>query len=850
MRLGACGGAAPGRAAGEPVAAQEPPHERGRARARRIAVRAGATARPGVAQPLDQPQLQHDPATPAVPLGRAHARVANGHGGAQGAAAVVGEPLRGDPGAVGGCDDPVGHPLHDHGGRQRRRPGRGVGHDAASRHRPEGARRTGRRPVGRRRMHPDAREEVRVAGPEDQCHRAARGQPGHVDPPGVDPPAGLLVEHGRRHARQHRGLAAAPLLVAPVIPAPTAVGVVAEDLLGRDEHDAVPVRDRREPRRVDELLGLLVAAVQQHQQRRPATAAVPGGQVHRAQPTAQGRARHPLPRRPAPDEGGNPRRPALDRHNTRSWHAARPGRRGSTGWKGRAAVVRGYQARGRAEGRRAPMSGSVRSATAEHPSGSSGLRTALATVCISGTLEDKLAAAAAAGFDGVEIFEPDLVASALVARRDPGPLRRAGPLHRPLPALPRPRLHRPRAVRAQPAPRRAQVRAHGRAGHRPHPGLLRGRPRRRRRPGPPRRPAARPRRTGRAHGMRVAYEALAWGTRDLDLRAVLGRRAPGRPPRARPVPRQLPHPVPRLGPRGHRGHPRREAVLPPARRRPAHEHGRAAVEPPPPALPRPGRVGPARLPRPRAGRRLHRAAVARGVQRRLPPVRPAPRRRRRPPFAAGAARGDRAAPGRVRERRAPAAHPGAARVRVHRAGRRRRRPARPSRGCSPRSASPTTGGTAASRCSCGSRATPSVLLNESGDRTGAAVAALGIETADPAAAAGRAPGAARAAAAAAPRARGGRPARRHRAGRHRGVLLPHRHRGRELAGRLRADRRPRAGTGAVTHVDHVALTQPYDNFDEAALFYRVAARPAPPSTRRRSRPRSAWCATAPSATAA
>lgn len=40
------------------------------------------------------------------------------------------------------------------------------------------------------------------------------------------------------------------------------------------------------------------------------------------------------------------------------------------------------------------------------------MRTALATVCVSGTLEDKLAAAAHAGFDGVEIFEPDLVASA------------------------------------------------------------------------------------------------------------------------------------------------------------------------------------------------------------------------------------------------------------------------------------------------------------------------------------------------------------------------------------------------------------------------------------------------------
>ncbi|MET0234091.1 MAG: TIM barrel protein [Kibdelosporangium sp.] len=38
-------------------------------------------------------------------------------------------------------------------------------------------------------------------------------------------------------------------------------------------------------------------------------------------------------------------------------------------------------------------------------------RLGIATVCLSGTLEDKLAAAAAAGFDGVEIFENDLVVS-------------------------------------------------------------------------------------------------------------------------------------------------------------------------------------------------------------------------------------------------------------------------------------------------------------------------------------------------------------------------------------------------------------------------------------------------------
>ena len=39
------------------------------------------------------------------------------------------------------------------------------------------------------------------------------------------------------------------------------------------------------------------------------------------------------------------------------------------------------------------------------------VRTSIATVCLSGTLVEKLHACAAAGFDGVEVFEPDLVAS-------------------------------------------------------------------------------------------------------------------------------------------------------------------------------------------------------------------------------------------------------------------------------------------------------------------------------------------------------------------------------------------------------------------------------------------------------
>ena len=45
------------------------------------------------------------------------------------------------------------------------------------------------------------------------------------------------------------------------------------------------------------------------------------------------------------------------------------------------------------------------------------MRYSIATVCLSGTLEGKLAAAAAAGFDGVELFEPDLAESPLSAAR-------------------------------------------------------------------------------------------------------------------------------------------------------------------------------------------------------------------------------------------------------------------------------------------------------------------------------------------------------------------------------------------------------------------------------------------------
>lgn len=41
------------------------------------------------------------------------------------------------------------------------------------------------------------------------------------------------------------------------------------------------------------------------------------------------------------------------------------------------------------------------------------MRTSIATVCLSGSLEAKMSACAEAGFDGIEVFEPDLVASEL-----------------------------------------------------------------------------------------------------------------------------------------------------------------------------------------------------------------------------------------------------------------------------------------------------------------------------------------------------------------------------------------------------------------------------------------------------
>ena len=147
------------------------------------------------------------------------------------------------------------------------------------------------------------------------------------------------------------------------------------------------------------------------------------------------------------------------------------------------------------------------------------MRTSIATVSLSGSLEDKLAAAASAGFDGVEIFEPDLVASPL----SPARVREAAAglglsidLYQPFRDF---EGVGPERAGGQPAPGAAQVRAHGRAGRGHDAGLLQRGARTPSTTPSCRRPSCTgwPRRRSE-HGVRIAFEALAWGRHISDYR--------------------------------------------------------------------------------------------------------------------------------------------------------------------------------------------------------------------------------------------------------------------------------------------------------------------------------------------
>ena len=254
------------------------------------------------------------------------------------------------------------------------------------------------------------------------------------------------------------------------------------------------------------------------------------------------------------------------------------------------------------------------------------MRTSIATVSISGALTEKLHASAAAGFDGVEIFEPDLIASDHSPEEIRSLARRLGlslDLYQPLRDIEgvdedtfAENLRRAGAtfataqrlgidtilvcsnvatatidsdeVSADQLRRLGDLAAAVR-----HPGGLRG------------------------AGVGPVHRRLP---------PVVARRRARRPSVGRAVPRQLSRAVPWPRPRRHQNHPRRQDLLPPACRRPRAQHGRAVLEPSPSAVPRRRHVRPGHLRLACAVNRFRRPALARGLQRHVPADRPGPHR--------------------------------------------------------------------------------------------------------------------------------------------------------------------------------------------------------------------------------
>ena len=224
------------------------------------------------------------------------------------------------------------------------------------------------------------------------------------------------------------------------------------------------------------------------------------------------------------------------------------------------------------------------------------MKTSIATVSLSGSLTEKLHACAAAGFDGVEMFEPDLIAN----DHSPEEIRGA---EQPARAC---RLDLYQPLRDIEGVDEDDLRRRTCAAPAP--------------PSPPRSASASApswccsnvatatvdsdevsadqlRRLGDLaarirHQGRVRGAGLGPVRRRLPPR--LAHRRARRPPERRGVPGQFPRAVARARPRRDRGHPGRQDLLPATRRRARAEHGRALVEPPPPAVPRRGRLRPAR----------------------------------------------------------------------------------------------------------------------------------------------------------------------------------------------------------------------------------------------------------------
>ena len=401
------------------------------------------------------------------------------------------------------------------------------------------------------------------------------------------------------------------------------------------------------------------------------------------------------------------------------------------------------------------------------------MRRSIATVCLSGTLDEKLDAAAAAGFDGVEIFEPDLLSSPLrpsEVRERAEALGLSIDLYQPFrdfeavaPAQLKRNLRRAEAkfdVMEQLGVDTILVCSNVSADAIDDDAL-----------------AAEQLRTlaerAGERGLKIAYEALAWGRHVSEYDHAWRIVAAADHPALGTCLDSFHILSPRHRPRRDRHHPRREDLLPPARRRAVPDDGRPAVEPPLPLLPGPGRAR-RRRPRRRACSPPATRARCRSRSSTTSSARPTRCARR-------STRCARCSCSRTGSPRARAAR----RVRV-RGDRRRRELGRGHRGAAardglrPRRPAPQQAGAAVGARRHPGRAQP--RRRRRGPR------GRGDRRLQPRPGGQRDPrrGAARAAARAPPRRRRGRPDGRRGARRHRGLLLRH-----GLARRLPAHRRVR-----------------------------------------------------------
>ena len=174
-------------------------------------------------------------------------------------------------------------------------------------------------------------------------------------------------------------------------------------------------------------------------------------------------------------------------------------------------------------------------------------------------------------------------------------------------------------------------------------------------------------------GIRVGFEALAWGRHVSDYRDFMGGGAPRRSSGDRAHARQLPYLFPQDRSQGDPLDPRRQDRAGAACRRAVAGDGCHLVEPAFPLLSRPGRISADRIHGCGVGDRLWRASVARNLQRSVSRGLAA-RCRHRWPALAGLPDGSDAR-ARRRARRCRAANPAAREVPRHRVSRiRSRRP--------------------------------------------------------------------------------------------------------------------------------------------------------------------------------